>query len=106
VYGAYPYSEIGIGNDDLKPEESVNTEVGVYWQQDALALDATVFYTSSKTKSRLLFVPPRTPTSASTTGISLTAFPNTLTSAAEIYGLELNGDWQVTDALKANANYT
>jgi outer membrane receptor for ferrienterochelin and colicins len=25
---------------------------------------------------------------------------------AEIYGLELNGDWQVTAALKANANYT
>ncbi|CAM8093046.1 hypothetical protein CIFRMA203M1_23585 [Citrobacter freundii] len=27
-------------------------------------------------------------------------------SDAEIYGLELNGDWQVTTALKANANYT
>ncbi|WP_410471334.1 TonB-dependent receptor domain-containing protein, partial [Klebsiella grimontii] len=37
VYGAYPYSEIGIGNDDLKPEQSINTELGVYWQRDALA---------------------------------------------------------------------
>lgn len=27
-------------------------------------------------------------------------------SDAEIYGLELNGDWQVTAKLKANANYT
>jgi iron complex outermembrane receptor protein/outer membrane receptor for ferrienterochelin and colicins len=27
-------------------------------------------------------------------------------SDAEIYGLELNADWQVTPALKANANYT
>lgn len=27
-------------------------------------------------------------------------------SDAEIGGLELNGDWQVTPALKANANYT
>ncbi|MGF7448765.1 TonB-dependent receptor domain-containing protein, partial [Klebsiella michiganensis] len=35
VYGAYPYSEIGIGNDDLKPEQSINTDLGVYWQQDA-----------------------------------------------------------------------
>ena len=25
---------------------------------------------------------------------------------AQIYGVELNGDWQVTAALKANANYT
>jgi outer membrane receptor protein involved in Fe transport len=25
---------------------------------------------------------------------------------AEIYGLELNGDWQATPTLKANANYT
>ena len=27
-------------------------------------------------------------------------------SDAEIYGLELNGDWQVTPRLKANTNYT
>ncbi|MGV8677894.1 TonB-dependent receptor domain-containing protein, partial [Pseudomonas aeruginosa] len=50
VYGAYPYSEIGIGNDDLKPEQSINTELGVYWQQNALALDATLFHTKFKDK--------------------------------------------------------
>jgi iron complex outermembrane receptor protein/outer membrane receptor for ferrienterochelin and colicins len=108
VYGAYPYSEIGIGNDDLKPEESVNTEVGVYWQQDALAVDATLFYTKFKNKISDYTICTTTDThQCQYNGYladSVSQYFNV--SDAEIYGLELNGDWQVTDALKANANYT
>ena len=108
VYGSYPYSEIGIGNDDLKPEESVNTEVGVYWQQDALALDATVFYTKFKNKISDYTICTSTETmQCKYNGYladSVSQYFNV--SDAEIYGLELNGDWQVTEALKANANYT
>lgn len=108
VYGAYPYSEIGIGNDDLKPEESVNTELGIYWQQDTLALDATVFHT--KFKNKISDYTICTGTDAAPCiyngykALSVSRYFNV--SDAEIYGLELNGDWQVTPSLKANANYT
>nr|WP_272501719.1 TonB-dependent receptor [Silvania confinis] len=108
VYGAYPYSEIGIGNDDLKPEQSVNTELGVYWQQDALALDATVFYTKFKDKISDHTICTATDTQKCTYNgyVADSVFQYYNVSDAEIYGLELNGDWQVTPSLKANANYT
>ncbi|UGB01759.1 TonB-dependent receptor [Leclercia sp. G3L] len=108
VYGAYPYSEIGIGNDDLKPEESVNTELGIYWQQDALALDATLFYTKFKDKisDHLICTASDTQKCTYNGYVADTVFQYANVSDAEIYGLELNGDWQVTSSLRANANYT
>ncbi len=108
VYGAYPYSEIGIGNDDLKPEQSINTELGVYWQQNALALDATLFHTKFKDKISDHTICTSSATQQCQyngyTADSVSQYINV--GDAEIYGLELNGDWQVTAALKANANYT
>ncbi|ELZ9358600.1 TonB-dependent receptor domain-containing protein [Citrobacter freundii] len=108
VYGSYPYSFIGIGNDDLKPEQSVNTELGVYWQQDTLALDATVFFTKFKDKISDYTICTATATQKCIyngyEAEEVSQYFNV--SDAEIYGLELNGDWQVTTALKANANYT
>lgn len=108
VYGKYPYDEIGIGNADLKPEESINTELGIYWQRDALALDATVFHTKFKNK-----ISSYTICSGSKADPCIyngyeaeSAFQYFNVSDAEIYGLELNGDWQATEALKVNANYT
>lgn len=108
VYGAYPYSEIGIGNDDLKPEESVNTELGLYWQQDALALDATIFYTKFKDKisDRVICTASDTRTCTYNGYVADSVFQYANVSDAEIYGLELNGDWQITSSLRANANYT
>ena len=108
VYGAYPYSEIGIGNDDLKPEESVNTELGLYWQRDALALDATLFYTKFKNKisDHLICTASDTQKCTYNGYVADTVFQYANVSDAQIYGLELNGDWQVTASLKANANYT
>ncbi len=108
VYGAYPYSEIGIGNDDLKPEESVNTELGIYWQQDALALDATLFYTKFKNKisDHLICTASDTQQCTYNGYVADTVFQYANVSDAQIYGLELNGDWQVTSSLRANANYT
>lgn len=108
VYGAYPYSEIGIGNDDLKPEQSINTELGVYWQHDALALDATLFHTKFKDKISDHTICTSSATQQCQyngyTADSVSQYINV--GDAEIYGLELNGDWQLTAALKANANYT
>lgn len=80
----------------------------MYWQQDALALDATLFHTKFKDK-----ISDHTICTASATrqcqyngytADSVSQYINV--GDAEIYGLELNGDWQVTAALKANANYT
>ncbi len=108
VYGAYPYSEIGIGNDDLKPEQSVNTELGLYWQQDTLALDATLFHTKFKDKISDYVICRQTATQRCEYNgyVADTVSQYFNVSDAEIYGLELNGDWQVTPRLKANANYT
>ena len=108
VYGAYPYSSIGIGNDELKPEKSINTELGLYWQQDALALDATVFHTKFKDKISDYTICTQTATQQCVyngyVAESVAQYFNV--SDAEIYGLELNGDWQATANLKINANYT
>lgn len=108
VYGRYPYSEIGIGNNDLKPEQSVNTEMGVYWQQDALALDATLFYTKFKDKISDKTICTQTATQKCQYNgyVAESVFQYFNVSDAEIYGIELNGDWQVTASLRANANYT
>lgn len=108
VYGRYPYSEISIGNDDLKPEQSVNTEMGVYWQQDALALDATLFYTKFKDKISDKTICTQTATQKCQYNgyVAESVFQYFNVSDAEIYGIELNGDWQVTASLSANANYT
>ena len=108
VYGKYPYDEIGIGNDDLKPEESVNTELGVYWQQDALSLDATVFHTKFKNKisSETICTGTEDEPCIYNGYKALSTFQYFNVDDAEIYGLELNGDWLVTPSLKANANYT
>nr|WP_318383712.1 TonB-dependent receptor [uncultured Enterobacter sp.] len=108
VYGAYPYSEIGIGNDDLKPEKSINTELGVYWQKETLALDATIFHTQFKDKISDYTICTQSATQQCVyngyVAESVSQYFNV--SDAEIYGLELNADWQVTPSLKANANYT
>lgn len=108
VYGRYPYPEISIGNDDLKPEQSVNTEMGVYWQQDALALDATLFYTKFKDKISDKTICTQTATQKCQYNgyVAESVFQYFNVSDAEIYGIELNGDWQVTASLRANANYT
>ncbi|WP_317179523.1 TonB-dependent receptor domain-containing protein [Lelliottia amnigena] len=108
VYGRYPYPEISIGNDDLKPEQSVNTEMGVYWQQDALALDATLFYTKFKDKISDKTICTQTATQKCQYNgyVAESVFQYFNVSDAEIYGIELNGDWQVTASLSANANYT
>ncbi|OON40150.1 TonB-dependent receptor [Izhakiella australiensis] len=108
VYGSYPYSSIGIGNDELKPEQSINTELGLYWHQNALALDATLFHTKFKNKISDYTICTETETQQCRyngyVAKEVSQYFNV--SDAEIYGLELNGDWQVTPSLKANANYT
>ena len=46
--GAYAGSRFVNPSVDLKPESSVNYEVGLRFQRDALVLDAALFYTESE----------------------------------------------------------
>lgn len=109
VYGSSPpYPGIVIGNADLKPEKSINTELGLYWQGEGLALDSTVFYTQFKDKISDYNICTETATQPCIyNGYSAETVDKYFNvSDADVYGLELNGDWQITATLKANANYT
>ena len=74
----------------------------------ALALDANVFFNKFKDKISDYTICTATATQKCVyngyEAEEVSQYFNV--SDAEIYGLELNGDWQVTPALKANANYT
>lgn len=108
-YGStVPYPFLTVGNDDLKPEQSVNSELGLYWTGDALSLDSTVFYTQFKDKIAEQTICETTSTNqCSVNGYnadSVSKYFNV--SEADVYGIELNADWQITADVKANANYT
>lgn len=109
VYGSSPpYPGIVIGNAALKPEKSINTELGLYWQGEGVTLDGTVFYTQFKDKISDDNICTETATQACFyNGYSAKTVDKYFNvSDANVYGLELNGDWQITPTLKANANYT
>lgn len=109
VYGSSPpYPGIVIGNADLKPEKSINTELGLYWQGESLALDGTVFYTQFKDKISDYNICTETANQPCIyNGYSAETVDKYFNvSDADVYGLELNGDWQISPTLKANANYT
>lgn len=103
-----PYPFLTVGNDELKPEKSVNTELGLYWTGEKLALDGTVFYTQFKDKIAEQTICETTATHpCQMNGYkadSISKYFNV--GKADVYGLELNADWQISEAVKANANYT
>lgn len=108
-YGStVPYPFLTVGNDDLKPEQSVNSELGLYWTGNALSLDSTVFYTQFKDKIAEQTICETTSTNqCSVNGYkadSVSKYFNV--SKADVYGIELNADWQISADVKANANYT
>ena len=103
-----PYPYLTVGNDDLKPEKSVNSELGLYWAGEKLVLDGTVFYTQFKDKISEETICETTGTNqCQMNGYkadSISKYFNV--GKADVYGVELNADWQMTETVKANANYT
>lgn len=97
-----------MGNDDLKPEKSLNAETGLYWTGEAVSLDGTVFYTQFKDKISEQTICETTATNqCEVNGYKADSVDKYFNvSKADVYGVELNGDWQITQDLKANANYT
>lgn len=103
-----PYPFLSVGNDSLKPEKSVNTELGLYWAGEKLALDGTVFYTQFKDKISEQTICETTDTNQCEfngyKADSISKYFNV--GKADVYGLELNADWQISETVKANTNYT
>lgn len=108
-YGSTPpYPFLTVGNEDLKPETSINAETGLYWSGKTLSLDGTVFFTRFKDKIDEQTICETTDTlQCSVNGYNAETVSKYFNvSKADLYGIELNGDWQITDELRANANYT
>ena len=99
------------GNPNLKPEESVNREIGVYYDANgAFRGNATIFdtdYTNKivNTGSRQLVYPDGTPVPVDPyTGRVYSTYFNI--TKARIRGLELSGTYQFSPTLRLSGNYT
>jgi len=82
------------GNEELNPEEGINTELGVQWSPyESLNLSATAFYSSRDDTIVTVF---------DARGIGR----NLNTGAATIQGLELESTWLPTKRLNIKTNLT
>lgn len=103
-----PYPYLTVGNGHLKPESSVNTEAGLYYNQDNLSLDGTLFYTDFKNKIDEQDICISERRQCTVRGYqqakSVSTFFNV--GKASVYGLELNSGWKLTETLKIDINYT
>lgn len=88
-----------LGNPDLKPETSTNYELSALWSnRDNLSAGATVFYNDFQDKLSTVTTTERW------NGYLIMERVNV--DKAVIQGLELNGRWDVTDAVALKANFT
>ncbi|WP_188582742.1 TonB-dependent receptor (plasmid) [Tistrella bauzanensis] len=98
------------GNPDLQPEESVNTEIGLYYEGTAFSVNATLFNTDYKNKiantgsailrdesGDIIYSPDGS-------GTPYSGYFNI--GEATMRGLELAGRWQIASDLALRGNYT
>ena len=106
-----PSCGVILGNAELDPEQTTNFELGAVYEGSGFTVGATAFHTRFKDK----LLQERT-TDKWTEGPQNTAsygslhyydvFRNFNVDKAEISGLELTGDWSITDTVTARASYT
>ena len=106
-----PSCGVILGNPDLDPEQTTNIELGAIYEGTGFTVGATAFHTRFRDK----LLQERT-TEKWTDGPQYRAadgslhyydiFRNFNVDRAEISGLELTGDWAITDTLSARASYT
>lgn len=106
-----PSCGVILGNADLDPEETVNFELGTVYEGSSFTLSATAFHTRFKNKLQQIRTDEKW-----TDGPQYTAadgsrhyydiFRNFNIDRAEISGVELAGDWNITSSLSARASYT
>lgn len=108
-----------FGNPELKPEESVNQELGVYWQASTAghSFNATYFINDFKDKiSSGDLVRDCALTGGVRPCVNLGAWAGLLNMAearqsvninkAQVQGMELVGRYRILDSLSVRANYT
>ncbi len=112
-----PSCGVILGNADLEPEETTNIEIGTVYESGAFTFSATAFHTRFKNKLQQITLenPDGSPV-LWTDGPQYTAadgslqyyriYQNFNVDKAEITGLELAGDWDITPTLAARATYT
>ncbi len=106
-----PSCGVILGNAELDPERTTNFELGAIYEGSGFTVGATAFHTRFKDK----LLQERTDEKW-TDGPQYRAgdgslhyydiFRNYNVDEAEISGLELTGDWAITDTLSARASYT
>ncbi|MFS7186167.1 TonB-dependent receptor [Serratia proteamaculans] len=104
-----PYPYLSVGNSELKPETSLNTELGLYWNNNRdLSFDGTVFYTDFKDKiAEVNICEASANHPCVVNGYNAESIDKYFNiGKANVYGVELNADWQATDSLNLSANYT
>jgi len=91
LYGFFPNSF--IGNPALRPERSKGWESGLRYSAGPLSLRATVYRQRLHDEIIDVFLPTLQSTTANASGVS------------KRRGLELEGEWRLSDALRLSANY-
>ncbi|WP_338649062.1 TonB-dependent receptor domain-containing protein [Pseudomonas sp. ML2-2023-3] len=88
-----------FGNPDLKPESSTNYEMSALWSnRDNLSAGATVFYNDFKDKLSTVTTDER--------WNGYIVMDRVNVDKAVIQGVELTGQWDVSDSVLLKANYT
>lgn len=106
-----PSCGVILGNDDLEPEETVNLEIGGIYEAPTYSLGATVFHTRFKNKLQQIRTDEKWTDGPRYQGDDgafylYDIFRNFNVDRAEITGLELTGDWDVTQTLSLRGSYT
>ena len=98
-----------LGRSDLKPETSVSYEFGsVYNDNEGFEASLTGFYTSFKDMlgtERICAPRPGNPCTHKGKIYRRGIWESVNVGKAEIYGVELTNEWQVTNALRLNQSY-
>lgn len=106
-----PSCGVILGNDDLDPEETTNFEIGAIYEGSSFSFGATAFHTRFKNKLQQirtdeLWTDGPQYTAADGDQYYRYIFRNFNVDRAEITGIELTGDWDITSSLSARATYT
>ena len=106
-----PSCGVILGNADLKPEQTTNFEIGAIYEGSGFTVGATAFHTRFKDKllqelTDELWTDGPQYTAGDGSLHDYRIYRNFNVDRAEISGLELTGDWAITDTLSARASYT
>lgn len=111
---------LALGNPELSPEQSVNTELGVYYQRPGLNVSATAFHSDFRNKiintashrfrdsdGHPIAVPALTCQPSDPATRDCPAWGTWLNlPGARVQGLELQGHWSPDQRLTASLSYT